>query len=78
VKEGERMWKRFSKAWKIAKEMEQKQLTPMMTLPSYTNNKAIWKVFRGRVEYGERNLEITKVSRSALYRAINEKELVRS
>jgi hypothetical protein len=56
VKEGERMWKRFSKAWKIAKEMEQKQLTPMMTLPSYTNNKAIWKVFRGRVEYGERNL----------------------
>lgn len=37
------MFERLKLAWKIAKDMEKKSVTPMMTLPSSANNKPIWK-----------------------------------
>lgn len=37
------MWERFKKAWKIAGDMEQKELTPMSVLPVWKSNKAVWK-----------------------------------
>ncbi|SDE58330.1 phage portal protein, HK97 family [Priestia aryabhattai B8W22] len=37
------MWTRFKTAWKMARSMEQKSITPMQTLPTYANNKPIWK-----------------------------------
>ncbi len=37
------MWNRFKTAWKMAKQMEEKSLTPMGTLPSWKSNKPVWK-----------------------------------
>lgn len=38
------MLKRFRQAWKLAKQMdEQKQLTPMDTLPAWKSNRPVWK-----------------------------------